>query len=107
MPFPGNRCFCWVGSNTNTRLDVMPEANFASIAFHSFRIRHWASTVQKNCPVLRVVFKGKISSEGRRQSPEYVLRSWAGTKEEQQPRDLEVWDRWKDLESTMLCAERV
>ena len=50
-----------------------------------------------------VVLEGKRGSEGWRQRPEYVLRFGAGTKEEQQPRDLEVWDRWKDLEEgTML-----
>ena len=30
MPFLGDRCYYWVGSNTNTRLDVMPEGNFAA-----------------------------------------------------------------------------
>ena len=53
-----------------------------------------------------VVLEGKRGSEGWRQRPEYVLRSGAGTEEEQQPRDLEVWDRWKDLEEgTMLCGK--
>ena len=43
--------------------------------------------------ITAVVLEGERGSESWRQRREYVLRSGAGTKEAQQPRDLEVWDR--------------
>ena len=57
----------------------------------------------KDAAVVRV---GKGCSEGRWQCPENILAPGAGTVEQQEPRDLEVWDRRKGLEeSTMLRGE--
>ena len=54
----------------------------------------------KDAAVVRV---GKGCSEGRWQCPENILAPGAGTVEQQEPCDLEVWDRRKGLEeSTML-----
>ena len=84
----------------NSRQAVRPRREIGGRSMRcNASVQELGQTV-KDAAVVRV---GKGCSEGRWQCPENILAPGAGTVEQQEPRDLEVWDRRKGLEeSTML-----